>query len=134
MKRTIEIDDTLEDRIDSAIVDVKDTLEEYLKDNPDTDSVPCISNDLDYSGAIHEIVDSSVPVYTKEIEDIWYMHKRELLEAYEWAGIGTNPQENDGMTAIYCLIDHKIREWYDANAQEVVDEYIRKRELVEKEK
>ena len=134
MKRTIEIDDTLEDRIDSAIVDVKDTLEEYLKDNPDTDSVPCISNDLDYSGAIHEIVDSSVPVYTKEIEDIWFMHKRELLEAYELAGIGTNPQENDGMTAIYCLIDHKIREWYDANAQEVVDEYIRKRELVEKEK
>ena len=33
MKRTVEIEDTLQERVDSAIDDVKDVLMEYLKEN-----------------------------------------------------------------------------------------------------
>jgi hypothetical protein len=60
MKRNIEIDDTLDDHIENAIEEVRDALNEYLKDNEPNDC-PDIS-DLDYSGTIHEIVDGSVPI------------------------------------------------------------------------
>jgi hypothetical protein len=123
MKRTIEIDDTLDNRVESAIEDIKSELQNYLKENPDTDSLPCLNNDLDYSGAIHSIVDSSVPVYTHEIKTAWYLHGSELEEAYENAGVGDNPMENDGMSAIYFFIMEKVQEWYSENAEEVFEEW-----------
>ena len=123
MKRTIEIDDTLDNRVESAIEDVKSELQNYLKENPDTDSLPCLNNDLDYSGAIHSIVDSSVPVYTHEIKSTWYLHSSELEEAYENAGVGDNPMENDGMSAIYFYIMDKVQEWYRDEAEEVFEKW-----------
>lgn len=123
MKRTIEIEDTLQERVDSAIEDVKQELLNYLEKNPDTDELPCLNNDLDYSGAIHEIVDGSVPIYTKEIEDTWYMHASELKGAYEDAGVGDNPREHDGMSAIYFYIQQEVNEWYRCNAQDIFDEW-----------
>jgi hypothetical protein len=123
MKRTIEIDDTLENRVECAIDEVKAELENYLKDNPDTDSLPCLNNDLDYSGAIHSIVDSSVPIYTHEIKTAWYLLGSELEEAYENAGVGDNPMENDGMSAIYFYIMDKIQEWYRDEAEEVFEKW-----------
>ena len=121
--RTVEIEDSLQERVDSAIEDVKNELLGYLESNPDTDKTPCINNDLDYSGAIHEIVDGSVPIYTKEIEDTWYLYSSELEEAYENAGCGDNPRENNGMAAIYFYIMDKVQEWYNDNADDVFNEW-----------
>ncbi len=122
-KRAIEIEDSLDERVESAIDDVRQELLNYLKDNPDTDELPDLGNDLDYSGAIHEIVDGSVPIYTSEIGDTWYLHAWELEEAYENAGVGENPRENDGMAAIYYYIYDKVYEWYQDKAQDVFDEW-----------
>jgi hypothetical protein len=124
MKRTIEIDDTLDNRVECAIDEVKAELENYLKENPDTDSLPCLNNDLDYGGAIHSIVDSSVPIYTHEIKSTWYLHSSELEEAYENAGVGDNPMENDGMSAIYFYIMEKVQEWYNNEAEEVFEKWV----------
>jgi len=66
MKKTVEINDTLQEHVDSAIEQVEEKLKEYLEENPDTDEVPDISNDLDYYGSIHEIIDREVPIYTQE--------------------------------------------------------------------
>lgn len=123
MKRQIEIDDTLQDRVNSAIDDVKQELLNFLEANPDTDDVPDLGNDLDYSGAIHEIVDGSVPIYTKEIKDTWYLYASELEEAYENAGCGDNPRENNGMAAIYFYIQEKVGEWYHNNAEDIFEEW-----------
>lgn len=123
MKRTIEIDDTLESRVQSAIKDVKTELENYLNNNPDTDSLPCLNNDLDYDGSIHQIVDSSVPVYTYEIKTAWYLHGSELEQAYENAGVGENPMENNGMAAIYFYIMEKVQEWYHNEAEEIFENW-----------
>ena len=123
MKRTIEIDDTLESRVESAIEDVKSELENYLNNNPDTDSLPCLNNDLDYNGSIHQIVDSSVPVYTHEIKTAWYLHGSELEQAYENAGVGENPMENDGMAAIYYYIMEQVQEWYSNEAEEIFEKW-----------
>lgn len=115
-KRTIEINDTLEERVESAIEDVKTLLLEYLDENPPTEDECPDFGDLDYNGSIHEIIDGSVPVYTNEIRTAWYLHHNELESAYQDAGIGNNPMENDGMTAVYCYIDQKVREWWSEEA------------------
>jgi hypothetical protein len=120
MKTTVELDDTLPDRTQSAIDDVKAELLRYLDENkPDT--LPELGNDLDYSGAIHEIVDGSVPVYTYELDVAWFLHGSDLEAAYENAGVGDNPRENDGMAAVYFYIMDAVNEWYSDNAQDVFD-------------
>jgi hypothetical protein len=121
MKINVEIDDTLPDRVENAIEEVRDELVEYIKENK-PDSTPDLHNDLDYSGSIHEIVDGCVPIYTKEIDDAWYLHKRDLIDAYENAGVGDNPTENNGMAAIYYYINEQVCEWYHKNADEIYDE------------
>lgn len=118
-KRNVEIEDTLQERVDGAIEEVKQELKNYLDSNPETEATPDISNDLDYSGAIHEIVDGSVPIYTKEIDDMWYLYSYRFEEAYDNAGVGDNPRENNGMAAIYFYIDEKVHEWYQRNAEEI---------------
>jgi hypothetical protein len=121
-KRTIEIEDTLQERVDSAIEDVKDELLRYCDDN-EPDKLPDLGNDLDYSGTIHEIVDGSVPIYTKEIDDTWYLHGNKLEEAYENAGVGDNPKENNGLAAIYFYIQEQVHEWYNDHAEDVFEEW-----------
>lgn len=122
MKRTIEINDTLEENVETACEEVKTELENYLDENKPS-SCPDL-NDLDYSGAIHEIVDSSVPIYTKEIEDTWYLYSNELERAYNDAGIGNNPRENDGMSAIYFYIQQEVNNWFHDNAESIYDEFV----------
>lgn len=122
-KRNIEIEDSLPERVESAIDDVKEQLISYLDENQDIDGVPCISNDLDYSGAIHEIIDGSVPIYTKEIDDTYYLYGRELDEAYEQEGIGDGKEENHIAVTIYCYISQAVHEWYRNNAEDVCNEW-----------
>jgi hypothetical protein len=126
MRKTIEIEDTLQERVDSATDDVKEVLKAYLEEN-DPDCLPCLNNDLDYSGAIHKILDSLVPIYTHEIESTWLLYSCELEDAYENAGVGDNPREKDGMTAIYFYIKEKVGEWYDDNAQDIFNAWLEAR-------
>ena len=126
----MEIEDTLPDRVEVAIDEVKEELIRYLNAN-NPKMTPELS-DLDYSGTIHEIVDGCVPIYTHEIETTWYLHSRELQQAYWDAGVGDNPRENDGMAAIYYYIDQQVREWYDDNADDIMDTFAKEQEDAEK--
>jgi hypothetical protein len=123
MKRIIEIEDSLDSRVDNAIDEVKKELESYLEQNPDTNKLPCLNNDLDYSGAIHEICDGACPIYTHEIKSTWYLYANELEQAYENAGCGDNPRENDGMAAIYFYIYEKVSDWYNREAGEIFNNW-----------
>jgi hypothetical protein len=131
--RTIEIDDTLQDCVDSATEDVGDLLKTWLVDNWDNDDdspepdTPCLHNDLDYSGSVHEIVDSSVPVYTAEITDIFYLHGQEVEDAFDNAGIGDKNDDDWPMgwraAAIFTYIEQSVAEWYDLEADDIVAEW-----------
>lgn len=123
MKRVIEVEDTLNDRVDDAIDAVVDELNRFLEENPDTEVVPDLFNTLDYDGSIHEIVDSEVPIYTSEIEDTWYLYSNELEKAYENAGVGNDSRENNGMSAIYFYIMEKVSQWYYENAEDIFEEW-----------
>lgn len=119
-KITIEIDDNLNDLVQDAIDGVKDLLKEYVEENKCED-LPCLNNDLDYSGAVHEHIDGLVPIYFSQLDGLWYLHKDKLIEAYEDAGIGDDPTENNGGTAIYCFLMQKVQEWYSKEAQDYFD-------------
>jgi len=103
--------------------DMEGYLREYLEEHSDLDTLPELSGDLDYDGRVSEMVDSAVPIYTKEIEDLWYLHKNLFEEAYENAGVGENPLENNGMTAIFCYMFDQLYEWYDQNAETIFTEW-----------
>lgn len=136
MKRTIEIEDTLQERVDSAIEDVKQELLNYLEENKDTDELPCLNNDLDYSGAIHEIVDGSVPIYTHEIKSTMYLHGSEINRAFDDAGLGTRDDKwpmGWEAAAIYCYIMEQVQEWYNDNAQDIFEEWKEKRDAEKEE-
>lgn len=134
MKRQIEIDDTLDEIVDDTIEAVKNELLNFLKDNPNTNETPDFGNDLDYSGVIHEIVDGNVPIYISEIKDLWYLHKEELEEAYENAGVGSNPLEGNGMSAIYFYIMDQVYEWYRLSADDVFLNWKDNQEVKEEDK
>ncbi len=119
MERSITIEDTLQERVRAAIEEVEELLKQFIKDNPDHDETPCLSNDLDYNGMVHEIIDSCVPIYTSEIRDTWYLYGSELEEAYENAGVGGNSLDNDGMSAIYFYISDRVYDWYYKNADDI---------------
>ena len=118
--RKIEIEDDLRERIDDACEEVKAYAIECMKED-ELDEAPDFG-DLDYSGRVHEIVDSWVPVYHSQIDGLWFLHSDQFEEAYENAGIGSNPRENDGMTAIYCYILEKVAEWYENNRKGITAE------------
>lgn len=120
MIRTVEINDNLDEIVESAIDDVKTELTNFLNEN-EPDSTPCLQNDLNYNGAIDEITDSAVPVYTNQIKGLWFLYENEFTEAYENAGIGDNPLENDGAAAIYFYIQEQINDWYSSNADDIFE-------------
>ena len=119
--RTVEFEDTLTDNVQCAIEEVSELLEQKFKEYPEED-MPDLG-ELDYDGRVHEIIDSCVPIYTKEIEDTWYLYSDRLEEAYENSGIGDNPRENSGMVAIYCYIEQEVSSWYYDNAEELWEEW-----------
>lgn len=131
MKRTIEIEDTLQDCVDSAIESVKECLTDYLEQNPDTDETPDLGNDLDYNGSIHEIIDWSVPVYAAEINDIMYLHGHEVNKAFDNAGIGTRDDSWPNCweaAAIYCYIEQEVGQWFHHNADDIFTDWKEKKE------
>lgn len=125
MKRTIEIEDNLQEIISDCQDELKEAVIEWLDDNKNIEptEAPCLYNDIDYNGRFHEIIDSAVPIYTYEIESLWFLYKSEFEEAYENAGFGDNPLENNGMTAIYCYLQQEVSEWYEDNKDEIFEEW-----------
>jgi hypothetical protein len=137
MKRTIEIEDCLQDCVDRAIEMVEAELRSHLEQNPDTDKTPDLGNDLDYSGTIHEIIDGSVPTLTARIDAAFYLYGSEIEEAFDNAGIG---DKNDKgwpcgwkAAAIYCYIEEKVGEWYQNHAEDIFQEWYDNRITKEKE-
>ena len=125
MKYTIEMEDNLDDIVSETCDLVKDELLAYCEKNK-PDELPCLHNDLDYSGGIHELIDGAVPIYTKEIDDLFYLRGDDLEQAFDDAGIGEKKDDGFPMgwkpAAIYCYIEQGVSNWYSENAQDIFDE------------
>lgn len=108
--RLLLINDDLRGLAENACYEARERLEELWQENKECEAARVVEVFRD-QGIDHEIADNSVPVYTWDINCLWFSHANELEEAYENAGIGENPRENNGMTAIYCYINEAINEY-----------------------
>jgi hypothetical protein len=122
-KRTVEIEDNLSEIIESARDDVKQLIEDYIEENHEKPDY----SDLDYSGGMHEIFDSAVPIYTGEITDLFYLYGNDFEEAFDNAGIGDKDDDHWPMgwkpAAIYCYIEQEIVNDLDDMIDEIWDKY-----------
>lgn len=127
-KVTIELDDNLIDDVLEVQGLVKDEFLEYLKDNKPS-SCPDMS-DLDHNGSIHEIVDGSVPVCTRELESAWFLHSSDLESTLDSAGLysdedlGKLSNEQKIMSAYYCYLMDAVNEWLNDEAETLYDEWV----------
>lgn len=115
MKHAIEIDDTLADDVETCIQQVQDAIKEVYMDYPDTET-------LEISDQIQEIAASGVPIYTQALRNAWHLHSLDLIDAYERAGIGSNPYEGDGAAAIYCYLSEECWEWFNDNEASIKEQ------------
>lgn len=124
-KITVEMEDTLQETVEACIEEAKYQLLEVLENNTD------LFDKWRYNGADHELVDGMVPIYTKEIDDLYYLHGNELEEAYHNAGIGHGDEDNHKQAAIFCYLEEKM--WSELHdwAEELMDDFIAKRDELE---
>jgi len=118
-KITIELDDDLEERVENAIEEAKEALINYLDQYPNED----MPGSLDDFCDSHDIADSATPIYTRDIEAAWFLHGDELERAYEDSGLGSNPRENGGQTAIYAYIVQELGDWFYREARGVYEDW-----------
>ena len=86
-----------------------------------------INEALEYDGTKHEIIDGSIPVYTHQLEALFFVHKWDLMEAFNDAGICTvdevlnNPDSYtlglEGV-AIYCYIEQEVNAWIEEDLED----------------
>lgn len=120
--KTVEIEDNLDDIIEGVKDEVKDLAIEWIKDNGEK---PDLFNNLDYDGSFHDIVDSAVPVYTSEINDLFYLYGDDFEEAFDNVGIGDKDDSWPNgwkAAAIYCYIEQEVAEWFDDNIDDIFEE------------
>ncbi len=120
--RTIEIEDNLDEIIKSVQDDIRTLAEEYIAENNEKPDL----SDLDYSGDVHDIIDGAVPVYTNEIDNLWYLYGDQFEDAFDSAGFDDKNDEAWPLgwkaAAIYCYIEQEITDWFVDNIDAIFEE------------
>lgn len=123
MKRNVEIDDTLNERVADAVSEVREDFVNYLSEN-----VGMVEFDEYYQaqGAekANEAADSNTPIYFSEIDGLYYLYGNELEEAYKNAGIGNGKEDNYRQVTLYCYISEKCHEYLNTLQKWHEDEYL----------
>jgi hypothetical protein len=106
MKRTIEIDDNLEEIEKDVNDEVRDDFIDWLEDNigeSDFDTYYQSSG----CDAVHQAGDSNTPIYNSDIDGLYYLYSDEFEEAYKNAGIGNGSEDNHKQVAICMYLEEK---------------------------
>ena len=105
-KRTVEIEDNLEETVKDLKEEILDNFKEYFKENTDIGDF-----DTYYQAQggdfVHEASDSNTPIYYSEIDGLYYLYGDEFDEAYNNAGIGDGNEKNHRQVAIYCYLSEQ---------------------------
>ena len=125
----IEIETDLNELEGAAIDEIKRSIEWLVSEGEIDDSmdVDDINEALEYDGTKHEIIDGTVPVYTHQLEALFFVHKYDLMEAFENAGICTadeaikTPLGIEGV-AIFCYIEQSVNAWINDDLEDWFNE------------
>jgi hypothetical protein len=131
-KITIELEDTLEERVNNAKEELLVSFKDFLSYNQDTEKFDTFIQ-KGGSDSIHEIADSSTPIYNKEIKDIHYLHGDDIEEAYKNAGIGSGGEDNHLSIAICLYIEQELTEYMNDELDKLFEQFIEKRSELEDE-
>jgi hypothetical protein len=123
MPTTVQLTDRLPEIINSAWQDVTDLLREYFVENGG--DLPCLHNDLDYSGSVSEIIDSAVPIYTSQLNELAYFHHDSAIaKLIETFGSADGDWPSGPFAAGLCsLIEEGINERWHADAEDLWEEW-----------
>ncbi len=125
MKRTIEIEDTLQENVDSCKEQILDRLVRYVEENSDVSDFDEFNHNCG-SDAVLEIIDNHIPTRYREIDSTYFLYKNELNEAFDNAGISTREEcDNYEQTAIICYLSEKTHEFMqglEGDFNELIDE------------
>ena len=129
--RTIEIEDTLQSRVEFATSATEDVLRQWLDDLPENEQdpdilrAPCLNDDLDRMGEIDEIAKNSTPIRTSEIRATMYLYGDEIERAWDDLGPCSPGAWGGGweLAAIQLYIEQEIARWYKENADEIVADW-----------
>jgi len=125
----IEIETDLNELEGAAIDEIKRSIEWFVSEGAiEKDAqVDDINERLEYDGTKHEVIDGTVPIYTHQLEALFYVHKYDLMDAFEDAGICTvdevlkNPDSFvlglEGV-AIFCYIEQSVNAWINDDLEE----------------
>ena len=135
MTTTVQLTDRLPEIIESTWQDVVALLQDYFVENGGDDDCPCLHNDLDHSGAVHELIDSAVPIYNAQLSELAYFHHDVAMAALA-EQFGSDVAAGDWPSGpfaagLYCLIQEGINEKWHEDAEDLWDSWAE--ELQEKE-
>lgn len=121
MPNTVQLTDRLDDIIESTWDDVVDLLADYFEVHGG--DLPCLYNDLDYSGAVTELIDSAVPIWTSDLRELAYFHHDAAIAALtDQVGSADGDWPSGPFAAgLYCLIEQGISERWHADAEDLWD-------------
>ncbi|NCW69600.1 MAG: hypothetical protein EBV86_13745 [Marivivens sp.] len=119
----MQLTDRLPEIIESAWQDVTDLLREYFVENGG--DLPCLHNDLDYNGSVSEIIDSAVPIYTNQLNELAYFHHdAAIAKLVDTFGSADGDWPSGPFAAgLYSLIEEGINERWHADAEDLWDEF-----------
>lgn len=109
MKHNVEMDDTLDERIANVKQELKEQFDEIIKENPDYSFEDIYQKIVD---SISEIVDSNTPIYTKEIDDLYYLYGFEFEAAYNNAGCYHEQPNNYRQVCVYFYLEEQAHEYF----------------------
>lgn len=124
MPTTVQLTDRLPELIDSAWEQIVDLLRDYFVENGG--DLPCLHHDLDYSGDVAQIIDSTIPIYCSQLNELAYFHHdaaiAALVDTYgsadgDWP-LGTFA------AGLYQLIENGINERWHADAEDLWQEWL----------
>ena len=123
MPETVTLTDHLPAIIEGVWDDVTDLLRAYFLEHGG--DLPCLHNDLDYSGDVSSLIDSAVPIYTYRLNELAYFHHEAAMQALIDTFGSTDGDWPSGVFAagLYSLIEQGVSERWDEEAEDLWDEW-----------
>jgi hypothetical protein len=124
MPTTVQLTDRLPEIIDSTWSDVVDLLKAYFVEHGG--DLPCLHNDLDYSGDVASLIDSAVPIWTNQLNELAYFHHDAAITALrEQFGSADGDWPSGVFSAgLYTLIEQGINEHWHDEAEDLWQEWL----------
>lgn len=124
MPNTAQLTDRLDEIIESTWDDVTELLKDYFVTHGG--DLPCLHNDLDYGGDVAGLIDSAVPIYNAELNELAYFHHDAALSALvEQFGSADGDWPSGTFAAgLYCLIEQGVSEKWHEEAEDLWQEWL----------